>query len=136
MLQRTTSQFNFRLLLRQSEVAALRADLLALRQFRLSSQALSTADYVCISSVSDMYMFMAKSTHQNADFMLLMMQIEVTALRADLLALRQFHLKSRALSTAGSDFSNWPSEDEEEEQDLSEGLSGNHSSYRPSRRSR
>ena len=66
------------------------------------------------------------------------MQNEVAALRADLLALRQFHLKSRALSTVGSDTSNWPSEEEEEEdeQDLTEGLSDTYSSYRPSRRSR
>lgn len=49
-------------------------------------------------------------------------------LRADLLALRQFHLRSRAISIAGSDASNWGS-DEDEQQSMSE-------SYRPSRHSR
>ena len=64
-----------------------------------------------------------------------MTQIEIAALKADLLSLRQQHLKSRALSIAGSDVSNWLSDDEEEagEQSLAEGLSGSH---RPSRRSR
>lgn len=56
------------------------------------------------------------------------MQAEMAGLRADLLALRQFHLRSRAISTAGSECS-----EEEAERDLSEGLTEYH---RPSRRSR
>ena len=55
-------------------------------------------------------------------------QVEVAKLRADLLALRQFHLRSRAISIAGSDASNWGS-DEDEQHSMTE-------SYRPSRRSR
>jgi len=56
-------------------------------------------------------------------------QAEAAGLRTDLLALRQFHLRSRALSTAGSESSRWSSEEEEEHEVLGD-------SYRPSRRSR
>jgi len=56
-------------------------------------------------------------------------QAEAAGLRADLLALRQFHLRSKALSRAGSDSSRWNSEEEEEHEGLSD-------HYRPSRRSR
>ncbi|KAL0044094.1 hypothetical protein WJX82_008856 [Trebouxia sp. C0006] len=56
-------------------------------------------------------------------------QAEAAGLRADLLALRQFHLRSKALSTTGSDSSRWNSEEEEEHEALSD-------PYRLSRRSR
>ena len=57
------------------------------------------------------------------------MQVEAAGLRADLLALRQFHLRSRALSTVGSEAGSWGSDEEEEDEALSE-------AYRPSRQSR
>lgn len=60
------------------------------------------------------------------------MQAEVAALKADLLALRQQHLQSRALSTAGSDFLSSDEDVEEEGEQLHE-----HSGFfRPSRQSR
>lgn len=60
------------------------------------------------------------------------MQAEAAALKADLLALRQQHLRSRALSVAGSDFLSSDEDAEEEGEQLLE-----HSSfYRPSRQSR
>ena len=65
---------------------------------------------------------------------LVSLQVEAAGLRADLLALRQFHLRSRALSTIGSEAGSWGSdEEEEEEEEEGEALS---EAYRPSRQSR
>ena len=55
----------------------------------------------------------------------------MAALKADLLALRQQHLRSRALSTAGSDF--FSSDEDAEEGERLQEISG---FFRPSRQSR
>ncbi len=75
------------------------------------------------------FVYRHESSLCNAAHICSFVQAEAAGLRADLLALRQFHLRSKALSTAGRDSSRWNSEEEEEREALTD-------PYKPSRQSR